>query len=272
MKAVAQRLFAIDESVALDPPLKWAGGKRWLVPTLRRLYDPHHRQRLVEPFVGGMAVSLGLRPRRALLNDVNPHLVNFLRWLKRGLIITTEMQNSAECFYTCRARFNDLVAREKVSSREGASLFYYLNRTGYNGLCRFNRRGFFNVPFGSHKKITYQTDFRHFQAVLKNWTLKNVDFEELKVQKTDFIYSDPPFDVEFTSYSKNGFSWADQVRLAGWLSKHPGPVVASNQATKRIISLYKEHGFEVNLVSAPRMISCTGDRSRATELLATRNL
>ena len=68
----------------LRPPLKWAGGKRWLVPHVRRLWHGHERRRLVEPFCGGLAVALGLRPRRALLNDVNPHLVGFYRQLARG--------------------------------------------------------------------------------------------------------------------------------------------------------------------------------------------
>src|ERR1044071_3655385 len=71
-------------AAALSPPLKWAGGKRGQVPHLRPLWEPHAHRRLVEPFCGGLAVSLGLMPERALLNDTNPHLVSFYRWLKRG--------------------------------------------------------------------------------------------------------------------------------------------------------------------------------------------
>jgi DNA adenine methylase len=69
----------------LPPPLKWAGGKRWLIPRIRDLWKEHEHRRLVEPFCGGMAVTLGLKPHRALLNDVNPHLINFYRWIQRGL-------------------------------------------------------------------------------------------------------------------------------------------------------------------------------------------
>ena len=74
------------DTPTLDPPLKWAGGKRWLVPRLRELYAPHRHRRLVEPFVGGMAVALGLMPERALLADRNPHLIHFYQWLQRGLV------------------------------------------------------------------------------------------------------------------------------------------------------------------------------------------
>ena len=89
---------------------------------------------------------------------------------------------------------------------------------------------------------------------------------------SDFIYADPPYDVKFTKYSKEDFTWDDQVRLAEWLAKHPGPVVLSNQATPRITKLYKSIGFRLNYLQAPRMISCNGDRTPATEILATKNL
>ncbi|HCC32292.1 MAG TPA: adenine methyltransferase, partial [Clostridiales bacterium] len=86
----------------------------------------------------------------------------------------------------------------------------------------------------------------------------------------DFVYADPPYDVEFTQYSKDGFTWKDQVRLANWLASHPGPVVASNQATPRIVSLYRSLGFDLRFLDAPRMINCTGDRTSAREILATK--
>ena len=130
----------------LKPPLKWAGGKRWLVPHLLPLWAPHRHRRLVEPCCGGLAVTLGLQPARALLNDVNPHLINFYRWLGRGFAITQPLVNDADAYYAARARFNALVRDGRQESAEAAALFYYLNRTGYNGLCRFNRRGQFNVP------------------------------------------------------------------------------------------------------------------------------
>ena len=108
--------------------------------------------------------------------------------------------------------------------------------------------------------------------MLENYQFKCSDFEKLKLKPSDFIYADPPYDVEFTRYAQQDFSWEDQQRLAEWLAAHPGPVVASNQATPRILQLYRRLGFNIRTVSAPRMISCSGDRTRATEMLATRNL
>ncbi len=140
-----------------------------------------HR-RLVEPFCGGLAVSLGLAPGRALLNDINPHLVNFYRWAKRGLAIDLPMRNDCDTFYAHRARFNALVAAGEQRSREAAALFYYLNRTGYNGLCRFNGSGRFNVPFGRYTRIRYEQEFQAFRSAVRRWTFSSGDFESLHLQ------------------------------------------------------------------------------------------
>src|SRR5437899_1037781 len=121
----------------LKPPLKWAGGKRWLVPDLLPLWTPHSHRRLVEPFCGGLAVSVSCLPQRALLNDRNPHLINFYGWLARGLQIEIPMENEESQFYLHRERFNELLRNGQEESSEAAALFYYLNRTDYNGLCRF---------------------------------------------------------------------------------------------------------------------------------------
>src|ERR1700675_134123 len=86
---VSESLLVAD----IKPPLKWAGGKRWLVPHLRPIWENHTDRRLVEPFSGGLAVTLGLRPEQALLNDINPHLINFYHWLRKGLQIEIPMKN-----------------------------------------------------------------------------------------------------------------------------------------------------------------------------------
>lgn len=256
----------------LTPPLKWAGGKRWQVPHLEPLWRPHAHRRLVEPFAGGLAVALGLSPARAILNDINPHLVSFYGWLRRGLKITIPLENDETVFYAHRKRFNELLAAGKGSTREAASLFYFLNRTGYNGLCRFNRSGEFNVPFGSYKQITYTRDFTRYRSVFAEWEFTAGDFEAIPLEKADFVYADPPYDVDFTHYSQGGFSWEDQARTAKWLAKHRGPVILVNQATNRVADLYKELGYSVSYLDAPRRISCTGDRTPAREVMAIRNL
>lgn len=258
-------------TVHLKPPLKWAGGKRWLVPHLEPLWRKHSDKRLVEPLCGGLAVSLGLMPQRALLNDINFHLVNFYQWLKRGLTVSIPMQNDKSLYYQYRERFNQMIREGKAQSREAAELFYYLNRTGYNGLCRFNKQGFFNVPYGRYARINYAEDFLQYKSVFENWEFVCGDFIDLELDPDDFIYADPPYDVEFTQYSAEDFLWEDQVRLAEWLANHPGPVVLSNQATDRIVELYESLGFSLTYLEAPRRISCTGDRTPALEVLAVKN-
>jgi DNA adenine methylase len=99
-----------------------------------------------------------------------------------------------------------------------------------------------------------------------------VDFAELDLKRDDFVYADPPYDVQFRQYDRGGFSWADQERMAHHFAGHPGPVVLVNQATKRIERLYRAAGYRVRFLKAPRRISCTGDRTPAREIVATRNL
>ena len=259
---------------ALSPPLKWAGGKRWLVPLIAPVWAEHSTRRLVEPFCGGLAVSLGLMPRRALLNDINPHAINFYRWLARGFEADVPMENDRGVFLANRERFNGLVRGGREGTAEAAALFYYLNRTGYNGLCRFNSSGEFNVPFGRYRRIRYADDFSPYRPVLSRWRFTAGDFEGLDLGPGDFVYADPPYDVEFTRYAREKFTWKDQVRLAEWLARHPGPVLLSNQATDRVLRLYRRLGFRCRLhdMLAPRRISCNGDRRPAREVLASRNL
>src|ERR1700719_2894939 len=189
---------------SLRPPLKWAGGKRWQVPHLRPLWEAHPRSRLVEPFCGGLAVTLGLLPERALLNDANPHLINFYRWLQRGLKTELRMENNERLFYR--------------------------QRTGFNGLCRFNSKGEFNVPFGKYARIGYTHDFTPYKEAFRDWKFIDADFETIRLARRDFVYADPPYDVEFTTYAKGGFPWDDQVRTAAWLARHQGPVILVHQS------------------------------------------
>ncbi len=255
-----------------DPPLKWAGGKRWLVPNIEPLWRKYHKHRYVELFCGGLAVALGLRPARAVLNDLNPHLINFYSQLRRGLAIQIEARYDEKLFYAHRSRFNQLIKGGVAKTEEGAQLFYYLNRTCFNGLCRFNRRGEFNVPFGRYTTVNYAKDLSAYRQLFRKWSFTNKDLAALALEPDDFIYADPPYDVEFTTYSAGGFSWADQVRTAELLAKHRGPVLLSNQATRRIVKLYRALKFDLKFLDAPRRISCNGNRQTAREVLAIRNL
>jgi len=263
----------VDKQVTpLRPPLKWAGGKRWLIPKLAKIWKKHSDLRLVEPFCGGVSVALGLQAEKALLNDVNFAVINFYQQIQQGLKLDISLENDEAAYYRHRTEFNRL-NQLGGADKTTAQLFYYLNRTGYNGLCRFNKSGGYNVPFGRYKTINYQTDFTPYQSVLAAWEFSNKDFEQLEVNENDFIYADPPYDVPFRQYAQQGFDWQDQVRLAEWLSAHKGPVVLSNQATPRIVQLYKELGFKLGYLDAPRRISCKASGRKAIkEVIATRGI
>jgi len=250
------------------PPLKWAGGKRWLVPHLFELWKQHKKHRYVEPFCGGLALPLGLRPQRALLNDINPHLINFYRHLQKGLKTSIDFSNDSELFYGYRDRFNQLIQNGGAETAEAALLFYYLNRTCFNGLCRFNQSGEFNVPFGSYRTINYETDFSPYTEALKNWVFSAGDLQSVLVAAEDFIYADPPYDVEFTSYSAGGFSWQESSanRRVAAESSWPGrDFKPGNSADNKIV---QAHEFPDHLSSGATSHKLHGDRSAAREVLA----
>lgn len=252
------------------PLLKWAGGKRWLIPELMRFWNPEKYSMYIEPFAGGLAYALNICPKCAIINDINPHLINFYKWVKRGLISDISMKNDEKFYYVSRDRFNELIATQEDSTKEAALLFYYLNRTGFNGLCRFNKSGYFNVPFGTYKNINYKTDFNEYKKVFRKWKLMCGDFGTIPINKNDFVYLDPPYDVDFVNYSKEGFGWEDQIRLAKWASSQECIVLISNQATDRIIELYHSLKFAIILLDAPRLISCNGNRDKVKEILAVK--
>lgn len=256
----------------MEPALKYCGSKRWLVPRLAEMFDP--RRRLVEPFVGSMAVALGLQPERALLGDANPHLINFHHRLRDPRPFSTPMLNHERFYYAQREVFNKLAALRGAFTTEGAEIFYYLNRTCFNGLCRFNKLGAFNVPFGKYAAISYRYDFTEYVQPLWRWTVCSQAWQLTmsQAQSGDFVFADPPYDGTFDTYSGEEFSWKQQEMLAETLARHNGPVVATNAATERVLALYRSYEFDVELVSVRRSISASGDRVPAQEMLATRNI
>lgn len=254
---------------ALQPAIKYPGSKRNLIDRLAKYYDRYRDRPLVELFCGSAAVSLGLQPKQAILIDINPHIINFHKQLKAGLLPSPEVvwENDSDIYYRQRAEFNRL---KDERSPHTASLFYYLNKTGYNGLCRFNRHGGYNVPFGKYKSINYCQDFTPWQHAYKSFEFIQGDFEDVgsvAIAPGDFIYSDSPYHGDFTAYDGNKFGWDEQVRLAHYLASLDCPVLASNSATPEIISLYEGLGFEIEYLSVKRSISCDGDRPSAAEVL-----
>jgi DNA adenine methylase len=265
------------------PFLKWPGGKFRLVPTLKsHLLENRY---LVEPFAGAGALFLNTHHPEILINDINPDLINIYRQLQqmgpdfihKAKELFQAKYNRSKTYYQLRTRFN----RSK-KPLERALLFLYLNRHGYNGLCRYNLKGQYNVPFGayaapyfpeaelliSHARLQHVK--LHCESYLSFLTcLMERDLSEM------VIYCDPPYaplskTANFTGYAANKFTLEDQKNLAliaKQLAKLGAMVLISNHDTPFTRSIYR--GAKLKQIEVSRTISCQGSkRAKVPELIA----
>lgn len=258
----------------LNPLLKWVGGKTWLIPKMTEIYREYRDKTWFDPFCGGLALPLALRPDRAILSDINPWLINFYNCVRsNSQFVAADIENTQQDFYQTRVEFNTAIMGSCLDEDRMAQLFYYLNRTCFNGLCRFNSAGEFNAPYGRYKKPQIDRNFAPYRRAFKHWQFQQVDvFNKLALPDDSFIYLDPPYDEGFTAYSGNEFGWEQQQQLARILDGVDNPIAISNKATDRIIELYKSHGFAIEILSAPRRIAANGNRQKVFEVLATKNI
>jgi DNA adenine methylase len=175
-------------------PLRWAGSKKKLLPHLIRL-APKGYDRYVEPFCGSMCLAIALKPRRALIGDINKELVNFYKCMKknaRGVAeLTQYLPRDAETYYKVRA-----LSPKDLAPDYRAARFLYLNRFCFNGVYRTNLLGEFNVPRGNHTgEIPAIEELVAFGSLLTSVTIKRCDFSVLLEQagEGDFVYLDPPY-------------------------------------------------------------------------------
>lgn len=264
----------------MRPFLKWAGGKTRLVARIKAVLPPGRR--LVEPFVGSGALFLNATFPAYLLADANRDLINCYRQLQcgGGAFIDrcgayfVAANNQPDAYYALRARFN-----QTDDAVEKAALFVYLNRHGYNGLCRYNASGGFNVPFGRYTRPYFpRNEMIHFLQQAARCEFVAADFATTMQAATvgDVIYCDPPYvplsaTANFTSYSADGFTLDKQRQLAQAAvaaADRGVPVVISNHDVSFTREIYAAADrlvfFEVQ-----RHISCDGaNRTGAAELLA----
>jgi DNA adenine methylase len=267
----------------VKPILKWAGGKRKLLPDIIGLFPRDYGgRRYHEPFFGGGAVFFQINPREGSINDINPKLVNFYKVVRDqpGELIdqAKEYNYEEEEYYTLRDRFNE----PDLPKVEEAALLLYLNRTGFNGLYRVNSKGEFNVPFGrySNPTIVLEKRIRKARKVLRNMEIFNKDFSYILeyANPGDLVYFDPPYQpvsdtANFTNYSPEGFDLDEQVRLreiCEGLDDKGVLFVLSNSHAKPIRELYHGTSFRVERVKANRVISSKAStRGRVAEILVT---
>lgn len=260
--------------------LKWAGGKYSLVEDIQR-HLPDGEQ-LVEPFVGAGSIFLNTDFEHYVLADINPDLINLYnllktdsqRYIDEAKRWFTPEHNRKEVYLTVRSEFN---GSDDVFYRSLA--FLYMNRFGFNGLCRYNKKGGFNVPFGSYKKPYFpQAELEFFAEKAQKATFICEGYPETfrQAKQGSVIYCDPPYaplsnTANFTSYAGNGFSLDDQAALADIAEEtalqRNIPVLISNHDTTLTRRLY--HGATLNVVQVKRTISRNGaGRNKVNELLA----
>jgi DNA adenine methylase len=255
----------------MKPLLKWVGGKSWHVPQVASLWDERGPDvRFVELFCGSAAITLGCEPARAVLNDANPHLINFYRHVKAGDILDYSGTTSEREYYSRREWFNRCLREGKGDSATAAGLFYYLNCAGFNNLWRVNGAGECNVPFRKGRENVPPIDMVIAMNELSGFQFTNDDFRDVILEENDFVYADPPYLGTFEGYTPEGFTEFDFAELVALLTGHPGRVVIMNSAVPLAIEICQGAGLHCTLLeSAQKMQHSRGRNDAVSELMAT---
>ncbi|WP_090463582.1 DNA adenine methylase [Enterobacter sp. kpr-6] len=254
--------------------VKWAGNKTAVMPELIKHLPKGPR--LVEPFAGSCAVMMATDYPHYLVADINPDLINMYQQIKDDpeffimIIAGLFKQNSKDDFKRIRQHFNYGKSSGKVWR---AAAFLYLNRHCYRGLCRYNKSGGFNVPYGNYKKPYYpEAEIWAFAEKAQRATFICAGYEETLAQLVsgDVVYCDPPYDGTFADYHTAGFTKDDQYHLASILERRSSeghPVVVSNSDTSLIRSLYRT--FKQHRITAKRSMGvAAGESKSAQEIIA----
>lgn len=270
--------IATASPLSARPFLKWAGGKGQLLAQYHGFY-PTQYGRYFEPFLGGGAVFFDLGPRRAVLSDVNPELVNVYECVRDRvdrlipLLQEHQRRHDREHYYRVRAR----VPRHRI---QRAARLLYLNKTCFNGLYRENAKGQFNVPMGRyHNPRICDPDLLQAAAqALAGVEIHRRPFTEVvhQAQPGDFVYFDPPYfplspTSSFTAYSRYAFGEPEQIQLRDTfvhLAQRGVQVMLSNSDCPLIQDLYSS--WPRHPIAATRAINSKADRrGKITELLIT---
>jgi DNA adenine methylase len=274
----------LEENVNLTKPfLKWAGGKLRVFNELRKCF-PKDVKRFVEPFLGAGSLSLNIEAESYIVNDVNKDLISVWRSLKergddfindcRELFATDS--NIREVYNSFAKEFN-----ESEDNNRRAVLFVYLNRHCFNGLCRYNSKGKFNVPFGRYDKPYFpQKELEAAIPKTLKFDIRNTDYKNVfaDVGEGDTVYCDPPYmplsaSANFSSYSSGGFELQDQIDLAKHAreaANRGAIVVISNHYNWYSHQIYsKMFNGKVKKLSVSRTISSKIDKRNPVDEIMT---
>ncbi|CAF1771773.1 Modification methylase DpnIIA [Bacillus subtilis] len=271
-----QILFNNNNYIKAKPVLKWAGGKTQMLDILTQNM-PTNFNKYMEPFIGGGALFFELSPENAIISDSNPELINLYRVIAEHVdeLIDQlkEMKNDKEYFYMVRA-----INPETLSNVEKAARTLYLNRTCFNGLYRVNKKGEFNVPFGSYKnpKICDEDNLHAVSRVLRNNTIIQGDYKDILrnyAEPGDFIFLDPPYipisqNSDFKRYTKEQFYEEDQRELAEEVKRLRDMgchVLMTNSNHPLVHELYRE--FDISVHQTKRNINSKGSKRTGEDVL-----
>lgn len=249
-------------------PLKWAGGKNKALPNLLPVLEKYKVDNFVEPFIGAANVSLNFEAKNYVWNDLNFDLINSYNQIFKDI---EKYLDLCDIFFTIGSEgYSEL--RDRFNSRKDdlpvqAALFQYLNKHGFNGLCRYNKSGGFNVPIGTvtktPKKIPINSVRKLYDRHASNTVLYNTTFDVIFTMlggdKNNLIYSDPPY-VPLTSdfkYTADGFGEAEHELLKKLSKESKCTSIISNHWTPYTEELYSD-ADEIQLFDVQRTISCDG--------------
>lgn len=269
---------------SIAPFVKWAGGKRQLIPQIRERM-PEQFNNYYEPFVGGGAVIFELLPENAVINDINRALINayqmicdhpqeFLKEINR---LDAEMwEDGKEYYYSLREHYNDKLMRDEFDV-ELAALFVFINKHCFNGLYRVNGKGLFNVPYNNSRRNSVdEKSIMEISEFLKDVTIISGDFEAAceGASAGDFVFIDSPYaplnPTSFESYTKEGFDIESHRRLANLfdeLTARGCYCMLTNHNTELINELYGNKGYTIDVVSVKRMINSDASNRVGEEVI-----
>ena len=275
----------MEEAVQkLVPFVKWVGGKRQLLTELTSRV-PGSYGTYFEPFLGGGALLLELKPERAVVNDLNTQLINcYLQIKEKPLQVIDELEKlqngynesgssdaQTDFYLSVRAEFNQAI-KAKEASHSVAAKMIFLNKTGYNGLYRVSQSGNYNVPSAHRKKVNCydRENIRGISELLQNVKLLNGDFELCckDAKKGDFVFFDSPYHNTFSSYQDSGFTEEDHIRLSKLvkkLSRKGVKFILTNSDSEFIMKLYKD--FRIDVIDVKRYINCDSSRRVGKEII-----
>jgi DNA adenine methylase len=266
------------------PFVKWAGGKRQLLPQIEERM-PEKYNNYIEPFVGGGAVVFGLLPENALINDINEALINAYRqicnepdmFLKVINKFDQEMwEDGKKYYYSLREHYNDKLMKAEYDV-ELAALFVFINKHCFNGLYRVNGKGLFNVPYNNSRRSSVDESLiMEVSEYLQGITIMNGDFQEISAsaKKGDFIFLDSPYaplnPTSFESYTKEGFDIESHRRLSKFYDELTAKgcyCMLTNHNTELINELYGNKGYKIDVVSVKRMINSDASNRVGEEVI-----